>query len=711
LSIINTVGKVTGLNIAFSAISKIMAGELVLSLASVGKGLATFGVAILNFIKGPLGLLTIGITSINLLFDNLNKRFDAIEKRDSAFNFKIEGLNEIEALNVEIVKSQQKVANLKKELTSTTSGRKHEWGLTGAKAINDEMAQENYELARLIAKRNKLLREEAKLKGEGIKPPAIAPPKIGDDGGKKVWDKSFSSYNAELTAAMQAERSYYQMRLALLENMLKLGVISEEKYYAAKATLREKDLDLEQKAINEARAQLEKDEEVQIRLASKKYGANSEFVKALKAKFEAERDKLNTKEVQLKNKRTVEESGDLTEKQLKDREENLKSIKEANDQELSLAKIAAEQKLDILEQERTMADRNLRDGLINESQNYKEIERIIIASYETRQKLRDLEYEAQKKVLDQELIDAGQVVERINEVRRKQADLQRKHNEETVKADLAKNQELIKNNQAAADDLEVIWQEHYDGFNRLVKKAITDSIVQWKKWGSAIYKATQDTLNAMKDQFSNFFEDFLNGELKTAEDYFAAFGKSINKILADVMAQKTMEILFGNVLGFGTTSKSSGGETTGEKGEASGTILGTAGAAIGGIFGEEGAKVGQSIGDKIGGFFGLGTSKTTSEIAKDMAVNNLVANNLIINGSSSETQVLGDYLEEEETPEEKSADSWYSKAKDWIFGSKEENSFDVDSDLAIGEDIEIPTLKTDYDWLKDVEDETSDLVR
>jgi len=54
-----------------------------------------------------------------------------------------------------------------------------------------------------------------------------------------------------------------------------------------------------------------------------------------------------------------------------------------------------------------------------------------------------------------------------------------------------------------------------------------------------------DTASAMKDSFSDFFFDALEGEMDSFTDYWKAFAQSLNRILADAMANTAMNLLTG----------------------------------------------------------------------------------------------------------------------------------------------------------------------
>lgn len=100
---------------------------------------------------------------------------------------------------------------------------------------------------------------------------------------------------------------------------------------------------------------------------------------------------------------------------------------------------------------------------------------------------------------------------------------------------------------------------------------------------------------SMRNSFSSFFNDFFLGQLKSAKEYFADFGRAILKQFSDVLAQMaTNWIIFGNWLG----QSQSGGISGGIMGILS-SIFG-AGGAIAGVGGAiSGAAT--SIGSRVGG--------------------------------------------------------------------------------------------------------------
>ena len=107
-----------------------------------------------------------------------------------------------------------------------------------------------------------------------------------------------------------------------------------------------------------------------------------------------------------------------------------------------------------------------------------------------------------------------------------------------------------------------------ESYNKL--KATTE---RWKEFLEDLTKATEKTAKAMEKGFSDFFFDAMAGELKTLEDYFKAFGRSVLRILSDIIAKQTMLSLFGGLFG--------GGTTPGDTVTSVGPILGHSGGVIG----------------------------------------------------------------------------------------------------------------------------------
>jgi len=82
-------------------------------------------------------------------------------------------------------------------------------------------------------------------------------------------------------------------------------------------------------------------------------------------------------------------------------------------------------------------------------------------------------------------------------------------------------------------------------------------------WGAMATNIVQQTASQMQSLFSSFFQDFLSGQLKTTQEYFAAWGQYILKIISDVIAQiitaKIISSIFGvfsggtaNIAGMGS---------------------------------------------------------------------------------------------------------------------------------------------------------------
>jgi hypothetical protein len=80
-----------------------------------------------------------------------------------------------------------------------------------------------------------------------------------------------------------------------------------------------------------------------------------------------------------------------------------------------------------------------------------------------------------------------------------------------------------------------------------LKKQKTDlerAIENFEKWGIDIEEIGKKTSQSLERNFSDFFFDAMINDLKTLEDYFAAFGRNVLKILSDMFATSVMQDLF-----------------------------------------------------------------------------------------------------------------------------------------------------------------------
>lgn len=69
-----------------------------------------------------------------------------------------------------------------------------------------------------------------------------------------------------------------------------------------------------------------------------------------------------------------------------------------------------------------------------------------------------------------------------------------------------------------------------------------------KEWGNVsdiMVDVAEGTAQAMNDAFSDFFFDALEGNLDDLEDYASAFASSINRVIADALAQKASSMVLG----------------------------------------------------------------------------------------------------------------------------------------------------------------------
>jgi len=84
------------------------------------------------------------------------------------------------------------------------------------------------------------------------------------------------------------------------------------------------------------------------------------------------------------------------------------------------------------------------------------------------------------------------------------------------------------------------WREKYDGFADAVQER-TGELSQFQI----------EAYRNMQTAAADFFEDALNGQLDSLEDYVSAFGKMINRMVAEYLAQMALMAAFGKDFGSG----------------------------------------------------------------------------------------------------------------------------------------------------------------
>lgn len=94
---------------------------------------------------------------------------------------------------------------------------------------------------------------------------------------------------------------------------------------------------------------------------------------------------------------------------------------------------------------------------------------------------------------------------------------------------------VVKTTQAAqsALKLKAAWGETAKGFN----SGLIQMANKLGSWGSMVENFTVGIATAMTTAFSEFFFDLFSGELKSAEEYIASFGKAIVQMIANLIAQ------------------------------------------------------------------------------------------------------------------------------------------------------------------------------
>jgi hypothetical protein len=118
---------------------------------------------------------------------------------------------------------------------------------------------------------------------------------------------------------------------------------------------------------------------------------------------------------------------------------------------------------------------------------------------------------------------------------------------------------LAKSYKATMDNMQKNAEDFEKNNEELWKKSVTygeDTLDEWTK-------LTEQTANAMQQNFSDLFFDAMQGKLKTLSDYANAIFTSIQRAAADMAGQMATEALFGD-LGKGASGKTGGGGLLGQ---------------------------------------------------------------------------------------------------------------------------------------------------
>ena len=95
---------------------------------------------------------------------------------------------------------------------------------------------------------------------------------------------------------------------------------------------------------------------------------------------------------------------------------------------------------------------------------------------------------------------------------------------------------------------------HSDSFFAGFKAQLADAQSKQYTWGQAGIDVAKGMTDAMKSSFSSFFNDAFNGELKTAGDYFKAFGDSMKSTFAKVLSEMVTRAALSSInMSFGAT--------------------------------------------------------------------------------------------------------------------------------------------------------------
>jgi hypothetical protein len=85
----------------------------------------------------------------------------------------------------------------------------------------------------------------------------------------------------------------------------------------------------------------------------------------------------------------------------------------------------------------------------------------------------------------------------------------------------------------ALTKLKNMWALTVEGFN----VGLEEVLKKFGSWGSMMQNLAMNLATGMSSVFSDFFFDVFSGEMKTFEEYAASFGKTVIKMIADLIAQ------------------------------------------------------------------------------------------------------------------------------------------------------------------------------
>lgn len=108
--------------------------------------------------------------------------------------------------------------------------------------------------------------------------------------------------------------------------------------------------------------------------------------------------------------------------------------------------------------------------------------------------------------------------------------------------------------QGVKDDFEGMWDGAVDEAKNAfdgVEKASKNWLVKMQEDFNIYEEMGRRTFNAMADSFSSLFFDVFTGEVKSLKDVFADFGRSVLRIIADILAQWLVMKIFTGIGGFG----------------------------------------------------------------------------------------------------------------------------------------------------------------
>ena len=410
------------------------------------------------------------------------------------------------------------------------------------------------------------------------------PPKPG-----KMFDETLiGDVKRKFNALYNAAQSEMKLHLAKTDASFKYGELSVEEHFDRKLSIIQR---AETKELNilkkERSALVQAFKEIDENLVKKYSDKPDEMLKAREQnqrRKESELEALKTKELQTKGKidlreiQTDVEKNEILRRQAKQRFADEKAMAQENFRSI-----------DMLASDSVSRRRDLNEWLyaqnrVSATEYYAEAKTLIEKQYSIDKERIKESYENEKNRLTNMLAFGKLTVEESENVNKQILLLEKKFKNDMTAEDLKYFNNLNGFMQKKMVDYRALW-EGDDGFAAVTKRAFEEIEGDLMNHGLNYAKIWKGIASSLTDVWQEYFNDAIEGKMKSLGDYLQSFTKAVAKSIMNILAQETSgAMMSGGKALFGLIANAISGISFGGSSGGGTPITGGYQAATGGVF-------------------------------------------------------------------------------------------------------------------------------